>query len=49
MRPLTSPTNEPVKLDAIRANVGIEAKYRKALQALIEEMSRSVIYWTRAA
>lgn len=48
-RELVAPTKEPIKLEAIRANVGIEAKYRKALQTLIDEMSRSVIYWTRAA
>jgi len=48
-RKLVAPSSQAIKLDAIRANAGIEAKYRKALQALIEEMSRSVIYWTRAA
>lgn len=48
-RKLVAPAKRPVKLDAIRPNAGIEAAYRKKLQALIEEMSRSVIYWTRAA
>jgi hypothetical protein len=48
-RKLVAPTAKAVKLEPIRANAGIEAAYRKRLQALITEMSRSVIYWTRAA
>ncbi|SEF31367.1 phage minor head protein [Variovorax sp. NFACC27] len=48
-RKLVSPTGKDIKLKAIHANAGIEAKYRKELQALIAEMSNSVIYWTRAA
>ncbi len=46
---LVAPTKKPLELTAIHPNAGIEAKYRKALQVLISEMSRSVIYWTRAA
>lgn len=46
---LVAPTSKPVKLDAIRPNEGIEAAYRKKLQALVAEMSKSFIYWTRAA
>lgn len=49
MPKLVAPTKKPVKLDPIRPNVGLEAAYRKKLQDLIAEMSRSVIYWTRAA
>lgn len=48
-RNLVSPTKKAIKLAAIQPNSGIEAAYRTKLQALIEEMSRSVIYWTRAA
>lgn len=46
---LTAPTKKPIQLDAIHANLGIEAAYRKKLQALIAEMNASVLYWTRAA
>lgn len=46
---LASPTGKAITLKPIHANAGIEAKYRKELQALITEMSKSVIYWTRAA
>jgi len=48
-RNLVAPTKKAIKLSAIQPNAGIEAAYRKKLQSLIEEMSRSVIYWTRAA
>lgn len=48
-RKLVAPTPKAIKLAAIRANAGVEAAYRKKLQELIAEMSRSVIYWTRAA
>lgn len=48
-RKLVAPTKKAIKLDPIRPNAGIEASYRKKLQALITEMSQSVIYWTRAA
>jgi SPP1 gp7 family putative phage head morphogenesis protein len=49
MPDLRAPTARPIKLKAIRANAGVEAKYRAALQALIAEMAQSVTYWTRAA
>lgn len=45
---LTAPTSKPIKLPAIHANAGIEAAYRKKLQALIADMSHSFIYWTCA-
>lgn len=48
-RKLVAPTAKPIKLTPIHANLGIEAAYRKKLQALIAEMSNSTIYWTRAA
>lgn len=48
-RKLVSTTKKPVKLDAIHPNEGVEAAYRKKLQALAAEMSKSFIYWTRAA
>lgn len=46
---LIAPTKKAIKLAPIHANLGIEAAYRKKLQALIAEMSKSFIYWTRAA
>lgn len=49
MPKLNAPTDKPIELDAIHANLGVEAAYRKRLQALIVEMNNSVIYWTRAA
>jgi SPP1 gp7 family putative phage head morphogenesis protein len=48
MPKLVSPTKKPIKLKSIRPNAGIEAAYRSKLQALVDEMSRSFIYWTRA-
>lgn len=36
-------------LDAVRPNAGIEAKYRRQMQALLEEMARSVVYRVKAA
>jgi SPP1 gp7 family putative phage head morphogenesis protein len=36
-------------LSAVRPNAGIEAAYRKKLDALIAEMDNSVQYWLRAA
>ena len=35
-------------LRAIKPNPGIRAAYRKRLEALIEQMHRSVLWWTRA-
>lgn len=46
---LRAPTAKPVVLGAIQPNAGVEAAYRKKLQDLVTEMSRSYIYWTRAA
>src|ERR1700761_228043 len=33
---------------AVHANRGIEAAYRRKLQALCKEMEESVLYWVRA-
>lgn len=40
---------QPKTAKAVHANRGIEAKYRKTLQALIAEMHGSVEYWLTAA
>lgn len=40
---------EPKTARAIHSNRGIEAKYRKALISMIDEMVKSVEYWLQAA
>lgn len=35
-------------LRAIRPNAGIRAKYRRALESMLDEMRRSVVWWLRA-
>lgn len=49
MTDLVSPTGKAIPLKPVRANAGIEAAYRKKLQALIEDMNASLIYWLGAA
>lgn len=39
----------PKPLAPVRPNVGLELAYQKKLDALIEDMHRSLIYWLRAA
>lgn len=46
---IVSPTGKPETLKPVRGNAGIEAKYRKKLDALINEMNDSVLYWISAA
>lgn len=41
--------SQPKTIRAIHANRGVEAKYRKALLSLVEEMAESVEYWLQAA
>jgi hypothetical protein len=36
-------------LRGVQPNAGIEAAYRRKMQALITEMDKSVVYWLRAA
>ena len=45
---LKSPTGKPIAVQAIRPNAGIEAAYRKEMQALIAEMANSYRYWITA-
>lgn len=47
-RPRTARKGEIV-LRAVHPNVGIEADLRRRLDALIEDMNRSVLYWIKAA
>ena len=44
---LKSPTKEPIKLDVINPNIGVELAYRRKLQVLINEMAHEYIYWVR--
>lgn len=48
MPKLVSPTGKDIVLRPVRANVGIEAAYKKQLDRLIDEMHRSLVYWISA-
>ena len=39
----------PKTVRAVRPNAGVEAAYRRAMEALIKEMSKSTEYWVEAA
>jgi uncharacterized protein with gpF-like domain len=49
VKPLRSPGRRSVVVRPIRANAGVEASYRAALQGAIDDMARSVQYWLKAA
>lgn len=40
---------KPITINAVHPNKGIQAKYKKKLDALIDEMHHSIIYWITAA
>lgn len=42
-RHLTAPTHKPVKIRAVRPNLGVEAAYQRKLDALIARMNRAVV------
>lgn len=46
---LFAPKGREIKLRPVHPNAGIEARYRKRLNALIEEMNASIQYWIGAA
>ena len=46
---LVSPTGKPIPIPPSRPNAGVQAAYRKRLDALIREMQDSIVYWLRAA
>lgn len=48
-KPIRSPTGRRKTLPPIHPNQGIEAAYRKKLDALITDMQRSIVWWIRAA
>jgi uncharacterized protein with gpF-like domain len=46
---LASPTGKPKLLAAVHPRADIEAEYHRRLNALIEEMHASLLYWLKAA
>lgn len=46
---LVSPDGKPRVLHPVRPNAGIEAQYRRKLEALLAELHGSVTYWLTAA
>lgn len=47
-RKLISPTGKPITLPPVRPNAGLEAAFRKRMDAMIAAMNRSVIHWISA-
>jgi Phage Mu protein F like protein len=47
-RRIVAPTGKAVTLAPIHPNLGIEAAYRKRLDALLDEMQASLVYWLKA-
>jgi SPP1 gp7 family putative phage head morphogenesis protein len=45
---LVSPTGKAVVLLPMRTNAGIEAQYRARLEAMVDAMHRSLVYWIAA-
>jgi SPP1 gp7 family putative phage head morphogenesis protein len=46
---LRSPTGKPLYLPPVRANAGLRVAYNARLEALVEEMNHSLLYWIGAA
>lgn len=46
---LRAPTKKPIVLPGVQPNQGLEAAYRKRLDALIDEMHKSIVYWLKAS
>jgi uncharacterized protein with gpF-like domain len=47
-RRIVTPTGKAVTLAPVRPNLGVEAAYRKRLDALLDEMQASLVYWLKA-
>lgn len=45
---LVSPTGKEIVLRPVVPNVGIEAAYKKALDRMVDEMHKSLLYWLTA-
>ena len=48
-RAIVAPTARAVTLVPVRPNRGVEARYRRQLDALVAAMQASLVYWLRAA
>ena len=46
---IRAPSKTPKTLDAVRPNAGLQAAYRKKLEAMVQEMHESILYWLTAA
>ena len=46
---LRAPTKRSITLQPVRPNLGVEAAYRRKLDALVIDMNNSVLYWMSAA
>ena len=49
MAGLRSPSGKPIVLPPIRPNAGVQARYQRALERMVEDMHRSYRYWIKAA
>lgn len=47
-RQLVSPTGKPLVLAPVHPNAGLEVSYQRKLEALVDDMQRSLVYWLRA-
>lgn len=48
-RQIVSPSGKTKTLAPVRPNVGIEIAYRRKLEAFVDEMHKSLVYWLTAA
>ena len=46
---IQTPSKNPITLEPVRPNAGVQADYRKRLDAMIEEMHESILYWLSAS
>jgi uncharacterized protein with gpF-like domain len=49
MQPLRAPTKKSITLAPVHPNQGLQAAYRRKLDALIDEMHASLLYWLKAS
>ncbi|MDB5777600.1 MAG: putative phage head morphosis protein [Herbaspirillum sp.] len=46
---LRAPSKKPIVLAAIHPNAGLQMAYQKRIDALVDEMQASLVYWLKAA
>lgn len=46
---LQAPTRKSIELKPVRPNLGVAAGYQRQLDALIDQMNKSILYWVTAA